>query len=187
MAVSLMGTSLKYSPLLFKYGTGISLIQTCPISGSFTCTVNSDVPLRPNFEIQCWLTQDLRSRAKLIRALSILFSPFISPFLQSCALLYSNSALIDSSLCIRLIASPKRCATDSCFIFLLFLSASSGIVSEITNSFISEFSNLSIAGPHNTGCVIAAQISLAPFFLSAAAASARLPAVATISSTNKTS
>ena len=61
-----------------------------------------------------------------------------------------NKALTELPLCIRLIASPNNGAVGSTVIFLIFLFFVNGIVSVTTNSSITEFLSLSIAGPQST-------------------------------------
>src|SRR5262245_7233415 len=96
----------------------------------------------------------------------------------------TNSELIDSSSCVRRIASAIRRATDNTLI-LLHASASTfkGTEFVTTSSSIADSLILRSAKPDRTACVQHPMILFAPSFWSASAAIVSVPAVSTISST----
>src|SRR5581483_291992 len=75
----------------------------------------------------------------------------------------TKSELIDSSWCVRRIASAMSVATESTFTFRQPAArAFCAMVSVAMSSVIADFSRRSIAGPDRTACVQAATTSCAP-------------------------
>src|SRR5574337_809500 len=87
----------------------------------------------------------------------------------------------------RLIASPRRGATERTVSFLDILSSGSGMVFVTITSSRTDPSIRSSAGPEKTGCVQLAKIRFAPFSRSAGTACVRVPPVSIMSSTIITS
>src|SRR3972149_2415742 len=95
---------------------------------------------------------------------------------------YTKSELTESLKWIRLMASPRRFATERTRIFLHAAFSPRGIVLVTASCSISDFSSRSIAGPERTGWGARANTCFAPSRRPAAPPWTSVPAVSTMSS-----